>query len=137
MERIATKASDLPGIKKQLIQKQNGLCPITGRNLRAMTSANVVVDHNHQTGIIRAALPRAINGLEGKVKNLCIRWGGAKSTKEVIDLLEGLVRYYKEHGTPQTPWVHHTFLTPTEARNKANAAARKKRATATAALVKK
>lgn len=137
MERIATKASDLPGIKKQLIQKQNGLCPITGRNLRLMTSSNVVVDHNHQTGIIRAALPRAINGLEGKVKNLCIRWGGATNQREVIDLLEGLVRYYKEHAAPQTPWVHPTFLTPTEARNKKNAAARKKRAAAVAASVMK
>ncbi|AWD90606.1 recombination endonuclease VII [Pseudomonas phage Njord] len=136
MERIATKASELPGIKKQLIQQQNGKCPITGRDLRAMTSSNVVVDHNHQTGIIRAALPRSINGLEGKVKNLCIRWGGAKSMKEVVDLLEGLAAYYRTHATPQTPWVHHTFLTPTEARNKKNLAARKKRANAVTASAK-
>lgn len=128
MERVKTKASDLPKIKAELIAKQNGLCPITGRSLRGMTSSNVVVDHNHQTGIIRAALPRGVNGLEGKLRNLCIRWGGCKSQREIIDLLKGLAAYYELHGTPQTPYVHHTFLTPTEARNKANADARKKAA---------
>ncbi|AWD90697.1 recombination endonuclease VII [Pseudomonas phage Achelous] len=128
MDRVKTKASDLPRIKAELIAKQNGLCPITGRSLRGMTSSNVVVDHNHQTGIIRAALPRGVNGLEGKLRNLCIRWGGCKTQREIIDLLKGLVAYYELHGTPQTPYVHHTFLTPTEERNKRNAAARKKAA---------
>lgn len=128
MERVKVKASDLPRIKAELIVKQNGLCPISGRSLRGMVSSNVVVDHNHQTGIIRAALPRAINGLEGKVRNLCIRWGGATNTTEVIKLLEGLAAYYRLHGVPQTPYVHHTFLNPTEARNKKNLAARTKAA---------
>ncbi|AWD90652.1 recombination endonuclease VII [Pseudomonas phage Nerthus] len=128
MERVKTKASDLPRIKAELIAKQGGLCPITGRSLKGMTSSNVVVDHNHQTGIIRAALPRGVNGLEGKLRNLCIRWGGCKSPREIVDLLKGLVAYYELHSTPQTPYVHHTFLTPTEARNKKNAAARAKTA---------
>lgn len=128
MERVKVKAADLPAIKKELMAKQGNKCPITGRDLRAMTSSNVVVDHNHQTGIIRAALPRAINGMEGKIRNLCIRWGGAKTPNEVLAILKGLVAYYETHKVPQTNYVHPTFLTPTEARNKKNAAARKKTA---------
>ncbi|AWD90743.1 recombination endonuclease VII [Pseudomonas phage Alpheus] len=137
MERVKVKAAQLPAIKKELMVKQGYKCPITGRDLRAMASSNVVVDHNHQTGIIRAALPRAINGMEGKIRNLCIRWGGAQTPNEVVALLKGLISYYETHKVPQTNYVHPTFLTPTEARNKKNEAARKKSAASVKASVKK
>lgn len=137
METVKVKASDLPKIKAELIRKQLGRCPISGRDLRAMTSSNVVVDHNHKTGIIRAALPRGINGVEGKLLGLMIRWGGCKSMREVIELMKGFIAYWELHATPQTNYVHPTYLTPTEARNKKNAAARKKTAAKLAGSVKK
>lgn len=115
---------NLPNIKKELIRRQLGKCPITGRDLRAMTSTNVVVDHCHQSGVIRAALPRAINGLEGKALNLCLRWGGCKSKSEVIRMLRGLADYLEHHRTPRTEWIHPDHLEPHEKRAKANAKAR-------------
>ncbi|CAM0030420.1 endonuclease VII [Vibrio phage D530] len=116
--------NNLPNINKELVRRQRGLCPITGRDLRAMTPSNVVVDHNHKTGVIRAALPRGINGLEGKVKALLIRWGACKSEEEAISMLRGLADYLELHRTPQTEWIHPEHLTPAEQRAKKNKQAR-------------
>lgn len=117
---------NLPNIKKTLVQRQFGKCPITGRDLRAMAPSNVVVDHDHKTGVIRAALPRAINGLEGKLVQQCIRWGGCSTRSEIITMLRGMANYLEEHSTPQTEWLHPTHMTPAEARAKKNAKARKR-----------
>lgn len=118
--------NNLPNIKAELVRRQMGKCPITKRDLRAMTSTNVVVDHDHKTGFIRAALPRAINGLEGKLTNLCIRWGGCKTKGEIIQMLRGMADYLELHRTPQTHWIHPEHLSPAEARAKKNAKARKR-----------
>ena len=115
---------NLPNIKKELVRRQLGKCPITGRDLRSMTSVNVVIDHNHKSGVIRAALPRAINGLEGKVKNLLIRWGGCKTDGEIIAMLRKLADYLEFHRTPQTNWIHPEHLSPAESRAKKNKKAR-------------
>lgn len=117
--------NNLPNIRKELVKRQHGRCPITGRDLRAMQPSNVVVDHNHRTGVIRAALPRAINGMEGKLKNLCLRWGGCQTEDEVIALLRGMADYLEHHKVPQTEWLHPEHLTPAEQRAKKNLKARK------------
>ncbi|CAM0030031.1 endonuclease VII [Vibrio phage D529] len=114
----------LHNITKELIRRQNGKCPITKRDLRAMTSTNVVVDHDHKSGVIRAALPRAINGLEGKLVALCIRWGQCKTKGEVIQMLRGMADYLELHRVPQTEWLHPDHLSPAEARAKKNKKAR-------------
>lgn len=118
--------NNLPNIQKELIVRQGGRCPITGRDLRAMTSSNVVVDHDHESGVIRAALPRSINGLEGKLVNLCIRWGSCKGKKEIVKMLRAMADYIEHHMTPRTEWIHPEHLTPLEKRIKRNKAARAK-----------
>ena len=116
--------NNLKNIRKELVRRQLGKCPITKRDLRAMAATNVVVDHCHASGVIRAALPRAINGLEGKVKSLLLRWGGCKTDVEVVAMLRGLADYLELHRTPQTEWIHPTHLSPVEARAKRNKKAR-------------
>lgn len=120
-----TNPNNLPNIKNELIKRQGGKCPITGRNLKGMTSINVVTDHCHKTGVIRAALPRAINGLEGKLTQNCTRWGGCTTRAEVIQMLRGMADYLELHSTAQTEWLHPSYMTPAEARQKKNAKARK------------
>ena len=117
--------NNLKNITRELVKRQGGLCPITGRDLRAMQAVNVVCDHDHQTGVIRAALPRAINGLEGKLLQTCIRWGQCQSKTEVIKMLRGVADYLELHMTPQTNWIHPEHLSPAEQRAKKNAKARK------------
>ena len=116
--------NNLSNITKELVKRQNGKCPITGRDLRSMAASNVVCDHNHKTGVIRAALPRGVNGLEGKLLANCIRWGSCSTTTEVIDMLRNIASYMEKHLTPQTEWIHPDHLTQAEARAKHNKKAR-------------
>lgn len=120
----ADNPNTMTNIKKELIKRQLGKCPITKRDLRAMTDTNVVIDHDHKSGVIRAALPRAINGLEGKLVALCIRWGQCKTKGEVIQMLRGMADYLELHRVPQTEWLHPDHLSPAEARAKNNKKAR-------------
>lgn len=128
MELIKTKKSDLPAIRKELLEKQHYRCPITGRDLRTMQAINLVVDHDHHSGFIRAVLPRGINGLEGKIKTLMQRYGGYTATDVVgqAKALHALADYLLLHRVPQTPYLHHTHLTPAEQRAKRNAQSRKR-----------
>lgn len=118
--------NNLPNIRKELLARQSGKCPITKRDLRASAATNAVVDHDHSTGIIRAVLPRAINGLEGKLVQACIRWGGCKSKVDVIKMLRGIADYLEYHLTARTEWIHPAHLTPLEKREKDNKVARKR-----------
>lgn len=128
MELIKTKKSDLPAIRKELLEKQHYRCPITGRDLRTMRPENLCVDHCHHSGVIRAVLPKGINGLEGKIKTLMQRYGGYTATDVVgqAKALHALADYLLLHRVPQTPYLHHTYLTPAEQRAKRNAQSRKR-----------
>lgn len=128
VELKKTKTSDLPAIRKELLEKQNYRCPITGRDLRGMMAVNQVVDHCHTTGVIRAVLPRGINGLEGKVKAALQRFGGLQSTDVVgqAKLLHALADYIMLHRVPQTPYLHPNHKTEGEKRAARNKLARAK-----------
>lgn len=128
MELKKTTKADLVWIKRELLEKQCYRCPITGRDLRSMKPINLVVDHCHHSGFIRAVLPRGINGLEGKVKTVMQRFGGFEATDVVgqAKALHALADYILLHRVPQTPYLHHTHLSPAEQRAKRNAQARKR-----------
>jgi hypothetical protein len=111
------KAKDLPVIKKQLIAKQGGICPLCSGTLYGVSPINVVVDHCHGKGHIRAALHRGCNGVEGKVKSLITSFG---RTPDPRIFLKNLLTYWELHKVPQTEWVHHTFKTPEEKRASRN-----------------
>lgn len=123
-----TTKADLVWIKKELLEKQRYRCPITGRDLRTMKPANLCVDHCHTSGVIRAVLPKGINGLEGKIKTLMQRFGGFEATDVVgqAKALYALADFILLHRVPQTPYLHHTHLSPAEQRAKRNAQARKR-----------
>lgn len=128
MELKKTTKADLVWIKKELLEKQCYRCPITGRDLRSMKPINLVVDHCHHSGFIRAVLPRGINGLEGKIKTVMQRFGGFEATDVVgqAKALHALADYILLHRVPQTPYLHHTHLSPAEQRAKRNTQARKR-----------
>jgi len=125
---IKFKRSELSSIKKKLIVMQNGCCPICGGDLSRVASKNVVVDHDHKTGIVRAALHRGCNGLEGKVLRFLMTWGKCKSLVEAMKVLERLLIFWQKHKTPQTPWIYYNHQTPTEKRLALNKKRRKKAA---------
>lgn len=122
MEKL--KRKDMPVMRNELYKKQGGRCPISGRPLPSLKSTNLCIDHDHTTGVIRAVLSKGINGLEGKVKNLLVRWGGCKSQQEMIKMLRGLADYWETHLTPQTNFIYPTHKNPAEVRAARNKKAR-------------
>lgn len=124
------KRADMPRIRKELLAKQNGCCLFCNGNLTGVASSNIVVDHNHDTGIIRGVAHRGCNGLEGKVLAFLKRWGKCSTKLDVIRMLRRLADFYERE--PKTEWIyptHKTALEKKELRNKrARAAyARKKK----------
>ena len=121
------KQADLPQIKKELITKQNGLCPICGKDLTRCSSSNVVVDHDHSTGVIRAALHRGCNGLDGKILKLLTTWGKAKNKHDSIQTIKRLIQFWELHSTPQTDIIYFNHKTAAEKRAAYNAKRRRAR----------
>ena len=128
MEMKKVKTADLPAIRAELLAKQRYVCPITGRDLRAMKPINLCIDHCHVSGHIRAVLPRGINGLEGKVIGLLGRFGGfpRNDVAGMAKCLHGLADYLMLHRVPQTPYIHPTHRTGEEKRAARNSLARKR-----------
>jgi len=125
MAAIKFKRTELSKVKKALIVKQKGVCSICGGDLTQCAAKNIVVDHDHKTGIVRAALHRGCNGLEGKVLRFLMTWGKAKNLTEVIKTLERLLAFWKLHRTPQTEWIYYNHKTATEKRLAINKKRRK------------
>lgn len=128
MELKKTSKADLAWIRKELLEKQNYRCPITGRDLRGMKPSNLCVDHCHTSGVIRAVLPKGVNGVEGKIKAVMQRLGGFEATDVVgqAKALYALADFLLLHRVPQTPYLHYTHLSPAEQRAKRNSQARKR-----------
>lgn len=120
---VRIKPSHLPQIKKQLLAAQNGVCPLCGRDITRLQSINQCVDHDHQSGMIRAVLCRQCNGAEGKIKNLAIR---CVTTERYKEFIMKLAEYYRHHEEPRTNWLHHTHLSATEKRAQRNKKARER-----------
>ena len=127
MELRKFKVSELPGIKKELIKRQKGVCPLCNRSLRTCKSSNVVVDHDHKTGVVRAALHRSCNGIDGKILRVLERWGSLKTLPAILDYLERLTTFWKLHQTAQTEWIYYGHKTASEKRLLINKRARLKR----------
>ena len=120
----------------QLKTKQGGLCPLCKKeiNLKVMgNKSDYVVDHCHETGLIRAVLHRSCNSSEGKIINAAGRWG-AKSTKyaDVIPYLRSVVEYLEYHQANPSNLTYPDHRTPEQkaerARVKRNTAAAIRRA---------
>lgn len=120
MTRITT--AQIPLVKAQILKRQGNKCPCCTKTI---TVAEACLDHDHFTGLIRGALCRNCNGIEGKLKNLAIRGRRGLSSKQYV---ANMIRYWILHETDQTGLYHPTHLTEEEKRIKRNAKARKARA---------
>lgn len=113
METVKLKQKDIAIVKRKLIAMQAGKCPLCDGDLTKIKPINVVVDHDHDTGLIRAALCRGCNGVEGKVKKLIITFG---KTPNFLVFLKRLMNYWIHFSQPRTNWIHPTHKTAEEKR---------------------
>lgn len=122
---VKMKKTDIPEIRKMLVTQQHGICPICGGNLTRCLPRNVVIDHDHRTGIVRAALHRGCNKVEGSILYTIRHWGKAGTTTAVIQTLERLLAFWKLHSKPQTEWIYYGYKTEAEKRIALNKKRRK------------
>jgi hypothetical protein len=127
---IRLKPADLKVVRKELLDKQDWLCPLCQRQMKYIKPAQRCVDHDHAVtgptaGVVRGVLCSNCNGNEGRIRRRVLCSQGHLSQ---IEWLENLLNYWKLHSVPQTDYLHHTHKTPDEKRLLKNAQARKRRA---------
>lgn len=113
MRQIETK--HLESVRKQLVLKQKNVCAICGQGFTRADGP--VVDHDHDTGVIRGVIHRSCNMAEGKLKVKANR--GHKGVK-AYELLIGLGKYLEHHQVAKTQLIHPTFMTPDQKRKQRN-----------------
>lgn len=115
-------AAQIKPVKIALLAAQGGLCAICKQ---PCTSLAAVLDHDHRTGAVRAALHRGCNSLLGKLENNAARYG----VKDIGTFTNGVAAYLRMHMTNITGYLHPTHKTEEEKRVRRNTKARVRRAT--------
>ncbi|AGZ17269.1 putative DNA endonuclease VII [Proteus phage PM16] len=110
----------------KLLKEQGGLCAVCLKPIDLSIKGEMVLDHSHDTGLIRGVLHRSCNSSEGKVANAAGRWG-AKSMdyKDIIQYLKQLIQYLEKE---PTNLIYYNHLTEEEKRVQRNTKERKRRA---------
>lgn len=104
--------SQMTAYKLRTIREPGARCPLCLKPFDSMEAKDVVVDHDHKTGLIRGCLCRGCNGAEGKVANSAGRWAGlGMDYAKIVPWLKRLVMYL---GAPPTDMVYPTHLSEDE-----------------------
>ena len=113
--------SAIKPLREKLKSQQKNLCPITGNPL----GDDIVLDHCHKTGYIRATLPRWVNATLGRVENWANRVGNGV---DPVAFLRGCADYVEFHRKYPSGLLHPTYKTEEEKRLLRNKRARQARA---------
>lgn len=120
--RRRIKHSEIPLVKRALLQKQNGKCALCPQ---IISLKDACLDHDHKSGLVRGVMCRNCNGIEGKVFNLANR---AKRGASPKDWLGSLILYWIKYETDHTGLYHPLHKTDDEKRERRNKKARERRA---------
>jgi hypothetical protein len=113
------KVSEVSTIRERLAEEQGGRCAICQLPL-----SKPVLDHDHVTGAVRGTLHNGCNALLGKVENNYKRYG----VVNLAAFLAGTAAYLQKHQTNRTGYLHPTFRTEEQKRERRNTKARAARA---------
>lgn len=116
------KQSEVSAVKKERMALQGFRCPLCSKDLRTVKSINVVLDHDHTTGLVRDALCRGCNGAEGKIKRLAETYGKTSC----LVFLTNLLTYWKKHKDNKSEYIYYNHKTAEEKRALRNKRARAK-----------
>ncbi len=105
---IRIRYKDIPTVKKELRGVQNDKCAICGTSLKRIPKKDVCLDHDHETGRIRAVLCRSCNAIEGKTYRSFVRYGLRKRKIDYETFLKSLSMYAQKYSTY---YIHPKFKT--------------------------
>ena len=100
------KPKEVPDIRKRLLKAQNNICPLCGCTIRP---DQAVLDHDHETGRVRAVLHRQCNQVEGRVLSWTSRTGQSTTAYQ---FLKRMLSYW-EQDYEQNP-LHPTYKSDIE-----------------------
>lgn len=115
------KTAEVKPVRETLRIEQGHRCALCKLLLQA---DDAVLDHDHDTGAVRATLHRSCNALLGKVENNYRRYG----VQNLAAWAHGMPAYLTHHAVNRTGLLHPTHKTEDEKRLARNARARKARA---------
>lgn len=88
----------------RLLKEQNGNCAVCGRPISLGVMGNksdYVLDHCHDTGLVRGVLHRGCNGALGKAENAIACWSGVGGDMDnIINWMRGAIAYYEKGFQP-------------------------------------
>ena len=104
------KRSELKGYTIKMIKANDSMCPLCERT---MDIDSFVADHCHVTGVIRDAICRNCNGLEG----LAAGNGRHPHSNEGVDKIQwakNVAAYWEKHEANPRKVIYPSHLTPQE-----------------------
>lgn len=113
------KTTEVSVIRERMAKANGNRCALCQLPL-----TKPVLDHDHATGAVRGVLHNGCNALLGKLENNYKRYG-------VVNLAafsNGVAAYLQRHVTNQTGYLHPTYRTEDEKRERRNTKARAARA---------
>lgn len=105
------KYREIKPLREQLQREQNNLCSLCAEPISEQRPA--VLDHDHQTGLIRGVLHRGCNALLGKLENNL-----ARNQLPKQDLETWLANCWRYISTEHTDLQHPTYKTKTKTTQK-------------------
>lgn len=123
MPGVKLKAKDAAEFRRELWEKQDRRCALSGYTIRL---EDAVLDHDHRTGHIRGVLHKGVNALLGKFENNFKRYG---LPFPVAVSAMGNLRGYVDRDYSDMP-IYHLHKTTEDKRLRRNKLARARRAAA-------
>ena len=103
---LRLKTKDLKELRELMLRQQHGICPICKKHVPLSAA---VLDHDHDTGHIRAVLHRQCNQVEGRVRSWCTRTGTGVRFE---DILKGILEHIQKDHTMNP--LHPSHMTEQE-----------------------
>ena len=94
------KQKELSLLKKKILQDKEGVCSLCQRPYRHFKEENIVIDHDHDTGLIRDLLCRTCNAQEGHINAVLERWCKSKNLAEKLRTLKTAIAVINKSSKP-------------------------------------
>lgn len=118
---LRIKTTDVATVRERQRLAQGNRCAICQL---PMTAAEACLDHCHSTSNVRGTLHRGCNAVLGVIENSFRRYG----VKDLAAFTNGIAAYLQNHSTNITGYLHPTYRTDEQKRDRTNKLARERRA---------